>query len=70
MLGHKVRLKCNWKIAARRARRAVSRPIERALGHKARLKYNEAIVVDAHQLRNAEYRVSGPKNRESAWPQG
>ena len=38
--------------------------IERALGRKAKLKRNDAIAVDAQQLRNAKYRVSGPNNRE------
>eukprot|EP00964_Phaeocystis_antarctica_P023710 scaffold13248_cov97-Phaeocystis_antarctica.AAC.2 len=42
----------------------------RVLGRKAKLECKYATAVDAHQLRNAEYRVSGPKNRENAWPQG
>ena len=72
VLGRKARLKCNGQIASRRATRVASGPkdIERVLGRKAKLECKYATAVDAHQLRNAEYRVSDPKNRENAWPQG
>ena len=48
----------------------VGQRIFRVLGRKAKLECKYATAVDAHQLRNAEYRVSDPKNRENAWPQG